>query len=163
MPVVCIITTLTYLSGGISSSSKEYYQLYSKLENALITNQNISSRSNLQTVGDVFFPKGNSEPSCVSITYLLCNDTLEVEGEVPIHNITSCRHTYFLWTENAVAAAISTLLFSYSKNAIALKGFDWSRLCLLESDTEIVLQMSSLEYNESLLDDCLVDLTSQVS
>lgn len=164
--VLCAIASLTGLSRGISaSSSKDYYELYSQLEHALLTGQNNNSCSNLQVIADAFFPKGSSEPICVPIQYaILCNESLEQRGqdEEPMQCIINYSPR-FLWTEYALSDNIGTLLLSYFQNGISLKGFEWEKLCLVEDNTEIVLQIATLDYNESLLDDCMEDLTSQVS
>lgn len=139
--------------------------MYSILEGALLTGQNNNSGSNLQVIADAFFPKRKLEPICVPIKYsFICNDSQALEGEQqenPVHCVLDYNPT-FLWTNYDVTDSIGTLLFSYSHNGIAVKGFEWEKSCLVDNKTEIVLEIATLGYDMSLLDDCLGDLTAQV-
>ena len=151
-------------SRGICSPPKEYYEFYSMLEHALISGSNNFSVPNIKVIADAFFPKRKSEPICVPIKYLfLCNNS-KVDGSEDEYLI-NCSLDYspkFLWTQHDVSDNVGALLFSYYQNGIALKGFEWEKSCLVEKSTEIVLQVTTLDYEESLLEECMLDLTSQV-
>lgn len=137
------------------TTSPEAHETYQQLQAALIKGE-VSSVSNLQILGDVFFPKGKSEPVCVPITYTsLCHDDTSA-------NI-SAQYSGFLWTQNYIPYSTSILLLSYSKSGITLKGFEWEKSCVFMDETEISLQfnLSNCSSN-AVLNDSLLDLTSQV-
>jgi hypothetical protein len=146
------VTVAALFVGTNSELSVDDYKAYRQLEDALI-NGTTSSIPNIDVLVNTFFPRGASEPHCAVVNYTIVNNALT--------GVDDYDHA-FLWTMTYLPYTTSILLLSYSKSGFSVKGFEWEQACLLKNETQLVLEIDSLDYSKDVIHTALSGLTSQV-
>ena len=153
-----LVATLVVTIASGSQPTREQFEAYTKLEQALVNNS-----LNLYILAETFCPSIGHTPICIPVKYDLqcdqqvcdtCINCIQPVG----YNIS------FLWTQYDMTAPIGPLLLSYASSGIGVRGFDWEEDCLFQQG--IVLELNNVSFlsysNTSLINDSLHKMTARV-